>query len=134
MPGHCSALAAATHGCGSGPGAVAGRAAQRPPGLTQPQIAGNSFHEVDQICQLYGQARIKLRLYDAIHGPSPDVDRLLSEGPSLHGCADKLPVRSIKLYVDGALGSRGAALLGPYSDAPASSGLLVNTQEKLFPY
>src|ERR1700737_1787907 len=102
-------------------------------GWTQLQIAGNSFQEVDQICQLYGQGRIKLRLYDAIYGPGPDVERLLSDGPSLPGCGDKLPVRSIKLYIDGALGPRGAALLAPYSDAPASSGLLLNTEEKLFP-
>jgi predicted amidohydrolase YtcJ len=102
-------------------------------GWTQLQIAGNSFHEVDQLCQLYGQGRIKLRVYDAIYGPGPDADRLLSEGPSNHGCGDKLPVRGIKLYIDGALGSRGAALLAPYSDSPASTGLLVNTEEKLFP-
>jgi predicted amidohydrolase YtcJ len=102
-------------------------------GWTQLQIAGNSFHEVDQICRLYGQGRIKLRLYDAIYGPGPDVDRLLSQGPSLHGCADKLPVRGIKLYIDGALGSRGAALLAPYSDSPGSSGLLLNTEATLFP-
>ena len=102
-------------------------------GWTQLQIAGNSFHEVDQICRLYQQGRIKLRLYDAIYGPGPDADRLLSQGPSLHGCGDKLPVRGIKLYIDGALGSRGAALLAPYSDSPASSGLLVNTEATLFP-
>jgi predicted amidohydrolase YtcJ len=102
-------------------------------GWTQLQIAGNSFHEVDLLCQLYGQGRIKLRLYDAIYGPGPDVDRLLSEGPSFHGCADKLPVRGIKLYIDGALGSRGAALLAPYSDSPDSRGLLLNTEETLFP-
>jgi predicted amidohydrolase YtcJ len=102
-------------------------------GWTQLQIAGNSFLEVDQICQLYGQGRIKLRLYDAIYGPGPDVDRLLAAGPSLHGCGDKLPVRGIKLYIDGALGSRGAALLAPYSDSPLSSGLLLNTEERLFP-
>jgi predicted amidohydrolase YtcJ len=102
-------------------------------GWTQLQIAGNSFHEVELICQLYGQGRIKLRLYDAIYGPGPDVDRLLSEGPSLHGCGGKLPVRGIKLYIDGALGSRGAALLAPYSDSPASSGLLLNTEATLFP-
>jgi len=102
-------------------------------GWTQLQIAGNSFLEVDQICRLYGQGRIKLRLYDAIYGPGPDVDRLLTEGPSLHGCGDKLPVRGIKLYIDGALGSRGAALLAPYSDSPASSGLLLNTEARLLP-
>jgi predicted amidohydrolase YtcJ len=42
-------------------------------------------------------------------------------------------VRGIKLHIDGALGSRGAALLAPYSDSSASRGLLVNTEESLFP-
>jgi predicted amidohydrolase YtcJ len=102
-------------------------------GWTQLQIAGNSFHEVDQLCRLYAAGRIQLRLYDAIRGPGGDARRLLSEGPSLHRCGDKLTVRTIKLYIDGALGSRGAALLEPYSDSPASHGLLVNTEATLFP-
>jgi predicted amidohydrolase YtcJ len=102
-------------------------------GWTQLQIAGNSFHEVDQLCQLYAAGRIQLRLYDAIYGPGADADRLLSEGPAPARCGDKLAVRGIKLYIDGALGSRGAALLEPYSDSPASRGLLVNTPEALFP-
>jgi predicted amidohydrolase YtcJ len=103
-------------------------------GWTQLQIPGNSFQEVDLLCQLYGQGRIQLRLYDAVSGPGPDATRLLSEGPpSLHRCDDKLTVRGIKLYIDGALGSRGAALLAPYSDSPDSKGLLVNTEATLFP-
>jgi predicted amidohydrolase YtcJ len=85
------------------------------------------------LCQLYAAGRIQLRLYDAIYGPSADADRLLSEGPAPARCGDKLAVRGIKLYIDGALGSRGAALLEPYSDSPASRGLLVNTPDALFP-
>src|SRR5262249_40130892 len=102
-------------------------------GWTQVQIAGNSFQEVDLLCRLYRESRIQLRLYDAIYGPSPDATRLLTEGPSVHRCGDKLTVRGIKLYIDGALGSRGAALLAPYSDSPGSRGLLVNTETTLFP-
>ena len=109
-------------------------------GWTQLQIAGNTFHEVDLICELYRQGRIQLRLYDAIRGPGPDATRLLSEvgkwtanGPSARRCGDKLRVGGIKLYIDGALGSRGAALLAPYSDSPGSQGLLVNTEATLFP-
>jgi predicted amidohydrolase YtcJ len=102
-------------------------------GWTQLQIAGNSFSEVDLLCRLYDQGRIQLRLYDAIRGPGVDATRLLSEGPSLQRCGDKLTVRAIKLYIDGALGSRGAALLTPYSDSPGSDGLLVNTTATLFP-
>jgi predicted amidohydrolase YtcJ len=102
-------------------------------GWTQLQIPGNSFQEIDLLCQLYRQGKMQLRLYDAVSGPGPDATRLLSEGPSLQRCGDKLTVRGIKLYIDGALGSRGAALLAPYSDAPDSQGLLVNTEATLFP-
>jgi len=102
-------------------------------GWTQLQIAGNSFHEVDLLCRLYAAGRIKLRLYDAIYGPSPDAQRLLREGPSINRCGNRLTVRAIKLYIDGALGSRGAALLAPYSDSPGSYGLLVNDPAVLYP-
>lgn len=102
-------------------------------GWTQLQIAGNSFHEVDLLCRLYDAGRLKLRLYDAIYGPSADVQRLLREGASINRCGGKLTVRGIKLYIDGALGSRGAALLAPYTDAPDSTGLLVNEPDRLLP-
>src|SRR5258706_15393138 len=46
----------------------------------------------------------------------------LKRGPEL---GERLTVRSIKLWADGALGSRGAALLAPYSDDPGNSGLLI---------
>ena len=72
------------------------------------------------------------RLYDAVGGPGADADQLIEKGPSGIQCSDRLVVRSIKLYIDGALGSRGAALLAPYSDSPASSGLLVNSEDELY--
>jgi predicted amidohydrolase YtcJ len=103
-------------------------------GWTQLQIAGNTFQEVDQLCRLYAAGRIQLRLYDAIYGPGADADRLLAAGPDPQHCGGgKLAVRGIKLYIDGALGSRGAALLEPYSDSPGSRGLLVNQPQTLFP-
>jgi predicted amidohydrolase YtcJ len=102
-------------------------------GWTQLQIAGNSLAEVEQLCQLYANGRIKLRIYDAVGGPGPDAEELIRRGPSGIQCSDRFVVRSIKLYVDGALGSRGAALLEPYSDSPASSGLLVNREDELYP-
>jgi predicted amidohydrolase YtcJ len=102
-------------------------------GWTQLQMAGGSFHQVDQLCELYGQGRIQLRLYAALNGPGPEASRLLAQGPALERCGNKLSVRGIKLYIDGALGSRGAALLAPYSDSPDSTGLLVNSEATLFP-
>ena len=76
-------------------------------GWTQLQIAGNTFQEVDRLCRLYAAGKIQLRLYDAIYGPSADADRLLAAGPDPQHCGGKLAVRGIKLYIDGALGSRG---------------------------
>jgi predicted amidohydrolase YtcJ len=57
-----------------------------------------------------------------------DADGILETGPYGEGA---VKVRGIKMYMDGALGSRGAALLAPYSDAHASSGLLVTPPEQI---
>jgi predicted amidohydrolase YtcJ len=102
-------------------------------GWTQLQIAGNSLQEVEQLCGLYAGGRIKLRIYDAVGGPGADAEQLIQRGPTGIQCHERLVVRGIKLYVDGALGSRGAALLKPYSDSPTSSGLLLNSEEVLYP-
>jgi len=102
-------------------------------GWTQLQIAGNTFDEVELIRRLCAQGKLKLRIYDAIGGPGADAARLLQSGATLDECDGHLIIRSIKLYVDGALGSRGAALLEPYSDAPEGRGLLVNRTEDLYP-
>lgn len=100
-------------------------------GWTQLQIAGNSLAEVERLCRLFAQRKIKLRIYDAIDGPSADAEHLIASGARLNPCGDRLTVRGIKLYIDGALGSRGAALLEPYADSASSSGLLVNREDEL---
>lgn len=102
-------------------------------GWTQLQIAGNSFAEVERLCRLYAEGRIQLRLYDAIGGPGADLERLLAEGPIMDRCGDRFTLRAIKLYIDGALGSRGAMLLAPYSDAPDTRGLFRNEPSSLMP-
>jgi len=102
-------------------------------GWTQLQIAGNTRAEVDRLCALYRDGRIRLRLYDAVGGPGPDAAQLLAGEIARKPCGDRLTLRGIKLYMDGALGSRGAALLAPYSDAPQSTGLLLNSEAQLLP-
>jgi len=100
-------------------------------GWTQLQYAGTSWKEVDLLCQLHAADRLKLRVYVAIDGPGADSQKLLKEGPSLQRCGDRVTVRAIKVYIDGALGSRGAALLSPYNDARETDGLLVNSSDTL---
>jgi predicted amidohydrolase YtcJ len=59
------------------------------------------------------------------------ANRYLQRGPQSELYDGHLWIRAIKLYADGALGSRGAALLAPYSDEPSNSGLLVSKPEHI---
>jgi predicted amidohydrolase YtcJ len=101
-------------------------------GWTEIQIAGASWREIEAICRLYGEGRLKLRLYAAIGGPGADAERLLAASRNYQSCDPRLTVRAIKLFIDGALGSRGAALEAPYSDSPGSRGLFVTPPEEIF--
>jgi predicted amidohydrolase YtcJ len=102
-------------------------------GWTQIQDAGGSYGDVDLYKKLYGAGAIKLRIYKAVYGPGPNANRLLSEGPIVGAFQNRFNVRAIKVVSDGALGSRGAALLEPYSDAPDTSGFLTVKAEELRP-
>jgi predicted amidohydrolase YtcJ len=102
-------------------------------GWTQIQDAGGSFADIDIFKKLYGEGAIRLRIYKAVHGPGASATRLLNEGPIIGEFQNRLTVRTIKVVADGALGSRGAALLAPYSDAPDTSGFLTVKVEELRP-
>ena len=102
-------------------------------GWTGVQNAGHSFEEGELIRRLVAEGRIRLRVYDAVSGPDRDAELLFKTGAVIGETAGRYTRRSVKLYIDGALGSRGAALLEPYADY-ASSGLLLNSPEKLRPF
>lgn len=102
-------------------------------GWTQIQDAGGSYADIDIFKKLYTAGTIKLRIYKAVYGPGPNATRLLNEGPTIGAFENRFNVRTIKVVSDGALGSRGAALLGPYSDAPDTSGFLTVKAEELRP-
>jgi len=76
---------------------------------------------------------IKLRIYKAVYGPGLNANRLIKDGPIIGEFQNRLTVRTIKVVSDGALGSRGAALLAPYSDAADTSGFLTVKAEDLRP-
>src|SRR5207245_3156195 len=50
-------------------------------GLTQVQDPGGSYRDVDLYQKLYGEGKLKLRIYKAVYGPGPEAQRLLREGP-----------------------------------------------------
>jgi predicted amidohydrolase YtcJ len=102
-------------------------------GWTQVQDPGGSYAEVALMEKLYESGKIKLRIYKALSAPGTEADRLLSEGPIVGKYGNHLTVRALKLYADGSLGSRSAALLQPYSDKPDTSGFLTIKEEALQP-
>jgi len=87
-------------------------------GWTQVQDPGGSYRDVELYKKLYGEGKLKIRIYKAVYGPGPEANRLLKEGPIIEAFDNHFNLRTIKVVSDGALGSRGAALLAPYSDVP----------------
>lgn len=101
-------------------------------GWCQLHDAGGTYAEVELFRRLYKEGKIKLRIHKAIHGPSFDAERLMKEGATAGSFDGLFNFRTIKVVFDGALGSRGAALLAPYSDFD-TSGFLIHKEEVLFP-
>ena len=101
-------------------------------GWCEIQNAGSTYPEVELYKKLYKEGKIKLRIYNAVYGPGPNADRLLREGPTIDAFDHHFTVRTIKVVFDGALGSRGAALLEPYSD-DNTSGFLREKVEQVSP-
>ena len=75
--------------------------------------------------------RLTARIHAMIGGTGDDFDRLAANGPLSDYGDGFLDLRAVKLYADGALGSRGAALLAPYSDDAHNKGLLFHDPAEL---
>jgi predicted amidohydrolase YtcJ len=102
-------------------------------GLTGAHDAGVSFEDVELYKELVAEGALPIRLDVMLRvaGAGPELDAILAQPPQI-GLGDyQLTVRTIKVFADGALGARGAALLEPYSDSPAESGLLQNSEDDL---
>jgi predicted amidohydrolase YtcJ len=99
-------------------------------GLTGVHDAGAGAQTLVLYDELGREGALNIRLYAMISDHAPTLDAWFRRGPLVGAHDGTLWVRSIKLYQDGALGSRGAALLEPYSDA-ATSGLLVSAPEHI---
>jgi predicted amidohydrolase YtcJ len=97
-------------------------------GLTTVHDAGIDAPTLAAYRTLIAKGRLPLRIYAMIRvaDAGPLWHAFQSSGPEV---GDFLTVRSVKLYADGALGSRGAALLEPYSDDPGNRGLLISSRE-----
>jgi predicted amidohydrolase YtcJ len=100
-------------------------------GLTTVHDAGVPPATVEVYKRLIDAGKLKTRLYVMLQGPLPVLEAEFKKGPVIsHG--GRLTVRAIKIGADGALGSRGAALLEPYSDEPATTGLMTTPPEDIY--
>src|SRR5205807_4458680 len=75
------------------------------------QNAGSHKDDVDLIKKVYGEGRAKIRLVNCVYGPGEDAQNFLKEGATIGAFDHHFTQRTIKVVFDGALGSRGAALL-----------------------
>lgn len=80
---------------------------------------------------LADRGQLTVRAYVMIRDTGADFAELSKDGPLIGYADDHLTIRSVKLFADGALGSRGAALLAPYSDKPDQSGLLFMSEAEM---
>jgi predicted amidohydrolase YtcJ len=101
-------------------------------GLTMVHDAGASVREVAAYKRLIDQGKLKTRLYAMLSGPFETLKEEFTKGPVKDYKNRHLSVQAIKIVADGALGSRGAALVEPYADEPGNTGLLTTPPDEVY--
>jgi predicted amidohydrolase YtcJ len=101
-------------------------------GLTTVHDAGASGANVDAYKRLIDRGALQTRLYVMLRMPLAELRPFFARGPIIGYGGHHLDVRAIKIGADGALGSRGAALLEPYSDEPEKSGFLTTPEADIY--
>ena len=100
-------------------------------GITSFQDAGENRRSIDFLRQAKNDGTLGVRLYVMLGGDDKTlVNEWLNKGPEIDSL-NMLTIRSIKLYCDGALGSRGAWLLEPYTDRPDFYGMATMSMDSV---
>ncbi|MCU0411874.1 MAG: amidohydrolase [Bacteroidetes bacterium] len=99
-------------------------------GVTGMHDMGVDLRTIALYKDLIDKGDFPLRVYALVDGPGETWDSIRASGPILD-YGDRLTVRGIKLYADGALGSRGAAMIEPYDDDPGNRGLTMADEATL---
>ncbi|HCE58436.1 MAG TPA: amidohydrolase [Prolixibacteraceae bacterium] len=95
-------------------------------GLTSVTDCGLDKNTILLMQEMQNQGKLKMRVNAMLNPTEENFETFVKKGPLT---TEKLVVRNIKLYADGALGSRSALLLEDYSDNPGNRGLQIETQE-----
>jgi predicted amidohydrolase YtcJ len=100
-------------------------------GLTSVHDMGIDEEDFALYKEMSSRQQMPVRVYAAVGGDGPLWKTMLVSGPYSDGASQHFTVRAVKMYIDGALGSRGAALIEPYSDEPGNRGLTVTSFEHI---
>ncbi len=92
-------------------------------GVTSVQDAGVGFVTIDRYRKVVGEGKLGVRMYAMVNEGNPRLATMLPKYKIIGYGDNHLTVRAIKRVLDGALGSRGAWFLEPYSDSPGHTGL-----------
>jgi predicted amidohydrolase YtcJ len=101
-------------------------------GLTEIHDMGVGLKVIEKYKRFIDEGRFPIRIYVAADGLSDAWEYYAKHGPEVGYGNNHLSVRSVKLVADGALGSRGAALIEPYSDDPGNRGLTRLSFDQIF--
>lgn len=96
-------------------------------GLTGVHDAGVSLANFRVLQNLAKEGEVPMRLYEMALGNHEALEWLCKQGGHWKDASGRLRMQTLKLFMDGALGSRGAALLDDYSDDPGNRGLFVTS-------
>ncbi|MFT5452248.1 MAG: putative amidohydrolase YtcJ [Enterobacterales bacterium] len=99
-------------------------------GITSVHDAGVSDVEIQSFKKIAQKEQLIVRVYAMLGVNYANYKQALDRGVEKNLFDDKLSVQSVKISIDGALGSRGAALDKPYSDRADTSGLMLHTEEE----
>src|ERR1700736_527770 len=86
-------------------------------GWCEIQNAGSHKEDIDLIKKAFADGKAKIRFIYCVFGPGEEAQNFLRQGSTINEYDHRFTQRTIKVIFDGALGSRGASLLQPYSDA-----------------
>ena len=110
-------------------------------GLTGVHEAGGSREEIEVYLEMLEDDDFDFRLYEFVRWPAneaeqphtyDELDYFLEQGPQVGLYDNRLTIRGIKMSIDRAMGSRGAALLEPYADDPGNTGLFRLSEDEIY--
>ena len=100
-------------------------------GITSFQDAGSNFNTIDVIKRVAADGGLGIRLWVMVRDSNENLSAKLAQYKAIGLHNNHLTIAAIKVVADGALGSRGAWMLDPYSDSPSSVGLPTNSPESI---